>query len=92
MFSVYDSKVGAYLPPMFMRSRGEAIRSFETAVKSEDHNFNKYASDYTLFELGSWDDETAKFDILATPLSLGVAVEFLQPEKCEISGVELNSK
>jgi hypothetical protein len=77
VFSVYDSKVGAYLQPMFFRSKGEAIRAFSSAVADTDHQFHKYASDFTLFELGSWDDLKAKFDLLPTPVSIGVAIEFL---------------
>ena len=38
--------------------------------------FCKYAEDFTLFELGSWDDSNCIFDLLKTPYSLGVLIEF----------------
>ena len=75
MFSVYDSKVGAYLDPMFFRSKGEAIRAFSSAVADSTHQFHKYASDFTLFELGSWDELNAKMDLHATPVSVGLAID-----------------
>ena len=78
VFTIFDSKVGAYLPPMFFRSRGEAIRVFETLTNESGHQFNKYPGDYSLFELGDYDDLTAKFVLLPTPTSIGVAIEFLK--------------
>lgn len=76
MFTVYDSKVKAYLPPMFLQSTGAAIRSFEAAVNHTDHDFNKYAPDFTLFEIGEFDDQTCKVQLFTTPIPLGLAVEY----------------
>lgn len=61
VFAVLDAIAGAFLPPMFMRSRGEAIRSFADACNSSDHQFARHANDYVLFSLGQWDDDTALF-------------------------------
>ena len=39
MYSVYDSKVEAYLPPLFYKSKGEFLRAFGEACNdsvSED--------------------------------------------------------
>lgn len=78
MFSVYDSKVGAYLSPVFARSTGEMLRSFEAAVNDSGHQFCKHAEDFTLFEIGDWDDQKCMFVLKETPVSLGVAIEFLK--------------
>lgn len=56
VFSVQDKAIGAFLPPFFARSRGEAIRSFSEAVNQKDHQFFRHAADYTLFALGEFDD------------------------------------
>lgn len=77
IFSVYDSKVGAYLTPFFCRSTGEALRAFEQAAKDSSHNFCKYAEDFTLFEVGSFSDEKCQFVMKETPVSLGKAIEFI---------------
>jgi hypothetical protein len=77
-FSVYDSKVGSYLPTFPARSRGEALRMFETAANDKDHQFHKYASDYTLFELGSFDDLTGSLSSLEAKVSLGTALEYIK--------------
>lgn len=79
-FSVYDSKVGSYLPTFAARSRGEAIRMFETAANDVQHQFHKYASDYTLFEIGSFDDMTAQLISLDAKISLGTALEYIKSD------------
>jgi hypothetical protein len=78
VFTIYDSKAESYLQPFFMQSKGQAIRAFSELVNDEKHNFGKYPADFTLFELGVWDDSKALFTTYATPVSLGVAVEFKQ--------------
>lgn len=77
VFSIFDSKVAAYLQPFFMRTKGEAIRAFTASLADPSSNFCKYPGDYTLFELGSYDDSTAEFVLNDSPVNLGVALEFL---------------
>lgn len=73
-FSVYDVKAGAYLPQFVSQSAGTAVRSFEAEVNREGSDFGKYAEDFTLFELGTWDPNTGKSDDLKAQLSLGTAL------------------
>lgn len=75
VFTIYDSKTEAYLPPFYMKSKGEAIRALQNHVNDVEHNFCKYASDFTLFDLGTWDDSTCKFDLLNTPHSILILQE-----------------
>ncbi len=76
IFSVYDLKAEAYLQPFFCPTKGLAIRSFTEIINDRNHNFSKYPEDYTLFELGTFDDAKAKFDMFPAPQSLGVGNEF----------------
>jgi hypothetical protein len=48
--------VEAYLQPFFSVNRGTAIRSLTVVVNDENHEFAKHASDYSLWELGYFDD------------------------------------
>lgn len=83
VFSVYDSKVEAYLQPFFMQTRGAAVRAITELVGDSKHQFGKYPMDYTLFELGSYDDSNSKFDLHLTPHSLGLLQEFkMSPDVC----------
>lgn len=78
VFSVYDSKVGAFMSPFFMRSKGEAIRSFESVVNDPTHAFNKHPGDYTLFFHGHFDECGGLFFLEASPLSLGLGLEYIK--------------
>lgn len=52
--AVYDSKVEAYLTPVFVRSAGEAVRSFSDAVNNPETDFCKHPEDFSLFDLGDF--------------------------------------
>jgi len=78
LFTVYDEKAHAYLPPFFMPQRGQAVRVFTDCINSKEHQFGNHPHDYTLFHLGEWDDNTARFKV-KTPSSMGNGLEFLSP-------------
>lgn len=77
-FSIYDTKAEAYLPPFFCSTAGVAIRNFEAAANDQGHQFHKHASDYCLFELGTFDDQTGQLEMLKAPISLGLAMTFIK--------------
>lgn len=77
MFSVFDSAVGAFLTPFFVRSRGEAIRSFQDAVNDAKHQFHSHASDYTLFVFGEFDDNNGDMSSIGVPEKVATALELL---------------
>lgn len=59
LFSVFDSKAAAYLPPFHSQNKATALRQFESAIMSDGHDFNAHAHDYTLWTVGSFDNEKA---------------------------------
>lgn len=75
IFTVFDSKAGVYGQPSFMVSRGAAIRSFTDMVNDQNHPFHKHPEDYTLFEIGEYDDNEGEIESSA-PVSLGVALAY----------------
>lgn len=77
VFTVYDSKLEAYLPPFFMPARGQAVRSFSDSISAPDSVFGRHPEDYTLFELGEFDDQCCVFTLYKTPYSLGLASELV---------------
>jgi len=78
VFSVFDSKVGAFLTPFFSRNRATALRSFTSAVQDTSTDFYRYAGDYTLFEIGEWDAEKGVFSQHEAKVNLGLASQFLE--------------
>ena len=71
VFSVRDQAADAYLPPFVLPRIEMAKRVFAQAVNSESHQFGQAPADYTLFCLGTFDDETGKFLIQPAQESLG---------------------
>lgn len=78
IYSIYDCKVECYGQPFFMQANGAAVRAFSEVVADKSTGIGKYPADYTLFEIGSFDDATCKFDMLVSPRSLGVGSEFIR--------------
>lgn len=76
IFTVHDSKAEAFLQPFYADTRGLATRMFADAVNQTDHNFNRYAADYTLFCLGEFDQQTAGITLLPSPENLGLALQY----------------
>lgn len=75
-FAIYDSKAEAHIPPFFHGATGEAIRSFETAANNPEHQFHNHAADYTLFEIGSFDQVKGLLIPLEKTINLGCALHF----------------
>jgi len=83
LFAVYDAKAEAYLPPFTMHQQAMAIRAFTDAINDPTHQFNKHPGDYTLFNIGAYDDNDAKIVAQKTPHSIGNGIEFVNLENNE---------
>lgn len=77
VFTIYDSKLEAYLQPFYMQTRGQAIRALTDTLADPKHQFSKHPSDFTLFELGEYNDNNAEFEMHLAKISLGTCNEFL---------------
>lgn len=87
MFAVYDSKAEAYLQPFFMPTKGQAIRAFQAAANKEGHDFNVYSADFTLFEIGEYDDSNGVVTPLPHKLNLGGAHEHIKNSVASVANV-----
>jgi len=77
IFAVHDVKANAYLPPFFMHNDELAKRTFSDCIMSEKHAFSHHPADYTLFHLGSFDDDTGVIITNNSHTSLGNGIEFI---------------
>lgn len=76
IYSVFDSKAKAYNSPFYLRNSGEATRGFADVVNDGKSQISKYPEDYSLFELGEFDDETGLITQYDAKTNLGVGVQF----------------
>ncbi len=74
IFTIYDSKAKAYLTPFFLHQDGMALRVFADCINDATHQFGKHPEDYTLFNIGSWSDDKAKF-LTNNPISIATGIE-----------------
>lgn len=54
--SVRDQKADAFMQPIFTVTRGTAERSFAQALKDKDSPFAQTPEDYSMWELGTFDE------------------------------------
>lgn len=86
VYSIYDTAISTWRPPMFCRAKGEIMRWWVEVVNNPQTEIAKHPKDYVLFELGTWDDDKCKFDLLSAPVSVGVAIEYLNLDSKEGQG------
>ncbi|AXH77117.1 MAG: nonstructural protein [Microviridae sp.] len=64
--AIYDNASDVFMPPYVMQTKGQAIRSFmdECNRPAEDNILFKHPDDFVMYELGMFDTETGKFELL----------------------------
>lgn len=78
LFTIYDVKADAYLPPFILPKIEMAQRTFGDCIAAEDHQFSQHPEDYTLFDLGTYNDENAQYELYNAPHSLGNGLEYVR--------------
>lgn len=81
VYSVFDSKAEAYTLPFFADTAGVATRMFMDATGDANSNFCKYPEDYTLFEIGEFEERTGELIAYEVLKSLGTALEYVAQRK-----------
>jgi len=81
IFAIYDQKAFAYLPPFTLPRVEMAERTFLDCVNSDNHAFGKHPADYTLVELGTYDDLKGLISPYDAPKLIGSGVEYVQPKE-----------
>lgn len=77
MFAIRDAKTETYMQPFFSPTTAAAIRSFAQLANDPNSSVGQWPDDFTLFELGSFEDSVAMFET-HSPHSLGLASEHQQ--------------
>lgn len=95
VFSVYDMKSEAYMPPFFAPTSASAIRSFSDAVHKDGSVFNKHPEDFVLYEIGTFSEQSGEL-MPCKHRGLGKGVEMLalndvQPAPIRLKGLPSNS-
>lgn len=80
IFTIWDAKSESYGQPFSRLTKGIAIRDFGDDVNRSDNHISKHPEDYSLFEIGEYDDSTATYTNLENKVPLGSAMEYKKTE------------
>lgn len=75
LMAVYDTKSKMHTQPVPCRTIEEGIRSFKATVLTEKHDFNTFAEDYSLWQIGTFDQESGHIEPMR-PIQVAQALEF----------------
>ncbi len=77
IFAIYDNKAQAYMQPFFALTAGLALRTFSDSSNSQDTIFHAHPTDFCLYEIGEFNDETAEINTHKETKNLGLAADYL---------------
>ena len=88
IFSVYDNKAEAFLPPFVLPKHEMAIRTFADSINNPETQLFLHPADYTLFSLGTFDDELGKITYEKRSLHNGVELQRQEQTQPQLQAVE----
>ena len=82
-YSVFDGTAQAFAQPFYMANDGMAIRAFAGTVndQKDGNTIAAHPEQFTLFQIGTFDDKTGVIEKLETPRSIGLGVEFVENDR-----------
>lgn len=80
--AIRDRAVNAFGMPNFVPALGGAMRSFADEVNRKDsegrNQLSAHPEDFDLFELGTYDDQEAVFELLERPRQVAVGKDLVR--------------
>lgn len=81
VYAIHDKKAETYEQIFTLPNHAYAIRSFEEIVNRADTPYNKFAEDFELTHLGTYDQENGKLSSMPLPAVLCQASELKRETK-----------
>lgn len=78
VFAVYDAKAECFSTPFFQATLGLAIRGFKDAANDANSAVGRHPADYTLFELGTFDDSNGQYVESKVHTPHGKALDYVE--------------
>lgn len=80
-FSIYDHKAECFNTPFFQPAEGLASRMFMDLVHDGNSTVCKHPEDFTLYKVGTFNDNSGKLESEATPKFIIKATDLLKPKE-----------
>ena len=90
LYTVHDSCAGVYERPWCARSDGEAMRSFQTIACDATHPIGQHPEHYSIFRVGTWDDNSAKLEPEVPKTHLANAIDLVVESRKNVNSVDLS--
>lgn len=71
VYEIYDSKAERYQKPVMDINNATVLRSVQQVVNDPNHDFHKFAEDFTLFLIGTWNDKSGEYTMNKHKTNLG---------------------
>lgn len=78
VLAIRDRQLDAFMRPFFVATIGAAVRGFQDEINRDDSEMKKHPDDYDLFHLADWDDQSGKFETLATPQQVAIGKQLIK--------------
>lgn len=78
MFAIYDVKGQFFSQPFVAATNAAGMRQFGDLVNNPNTLFAAHPKDYALYEIGSYDDQTADLQKHKTNTMLAMGNDFIQ--------------
>lgn len=91
IYSIYDVKAHSFAMPFYAPNNAVAIRLFTQLANDPASQVHSSPDDFSLFDLGTFDDDGAHFSIHKKPKVVANAVEFIKtaaPTLTTIAGTQ----
>ena len=80
IFTVFDAKAENFGMPIFFPQKAAAMRAFQDQVQQEGTLLNKHPEDFTLFEVGYFESDTAEVTKLEPKVALASGLDYINQE------------
>lgn len=77
IYALFDSKALAFQRPFFVQTDGVAKRAIFESAQDRNSELHKYPTDYALFYIGEYDDQTGEL-IGMGPRNLGLVSSVIE--------------
>lgn len=74
--ALFDVKARAFAAPFVSTHLAIAARAFAEAANTPENQVCRHPEDFTLYHLGTFNDETGEFTLLPTRVNLGSAIDY----------------
>lgn len=75
---IYDVKALAHYDPMFVPTIEAALRLFAEAANDKSTAVGRFPEDFTLFEIGEWDEHSGDMVVYEARIPHGNAIKFVR--------------